>query len=64
MINVPPTAGTDHGPASAAELIRRSNGAKTHRVGELLATLAALGQARSVGGERFVERASESLQFV
>jgi len=41
-------------PATAAELSRGFKGAKPDRVGELLATLAALGQARPVGGERFV----------
>ncbi len=46
--------GAEAGPASAAELSKRFKGAKADRVGELLATLTALGQARSVGGERFV----------
>jgi hypothetical protein len=46
--------GTEAGPASASELSKRFKGAKADRIGELLATLMALGQARSVGGERFV----------
>ena len=46
--------GAEAGPASAAELSKRFKEAKADRVGELLATLTALGQARSVGGERFV----------
>jgi hypothetical protein len=41
-------------PATAAELSKQFKGAKTERVGELLATLAALGQARTVAGDRFV----------
>jgi len=40
--------------ATAAELSRQFKGAKAERIGELLATLAALGQARPVAGERFV----------
>ncbi len=46
--------GAEAGPASAAELSKRFKGAKADRVGELLATLTALGKARSVGEERFV----------
>jgi hypothetical protein len=42
------------GPATAGELAKRFNGGKADRVAELLATLAALGQAREVGGKRFV----------
>ena len=39
-------------PATAAELCKQFKGAKAERVAELLATLAALGQARAVeGGE-------------
>ncbi len=40
--------------ATAAELSRRFKSAKADRVGELLATLTTLGQARSLGGDRFV----------
>ena len=39
---------------TAAELSRQFKGAKADRIGELLATLAVLGQARPVAGERFV----------
>ena len=46
--------GAEAGPATAAEVSRRFKGAKADRIAELLATLTALGQARSVGGERFV----------
>jgi hypothetical protein len=46
--------GAEAGPASASELSKRFKGAKADRVGELLATLTALGQARLVGEERFV----------
>ena len=46
--------GAEAAPATAAELSRRFKGAKADRIGELPATLTALGQARSVGGERFV----------
>jgi hypothetical protein len=42
------------GPATASELAKHFKGAKADRVAELLATLAALGQARNVAGERFV----------
>jgi len=41
-------------PATADELCKQFKAAKTERVAELLATLAALGQARPVGGERYV----------
>ena len=41
-------------PASAGELAKQFKSAKADRIGELLATLAALGQARSVGAERYV----------
>jgi hypothetical protein len=41
-------------PATAGELCKQFRSAKTERVAELLATLAALGQARPVGGERYV----------
>jgi hypothetical protein len=41
-------------PATAAELCKQFKSAKAGRVSELLATLAALGQARPVGGERYV----------
>jgi hypothetical protein len=41
-------------PATAGELSKQFKGAKAERVGELLATLAALGQARTVAGDRFV----------
>jgi hypothetical protein len=41
-------------PATAGELSKQFKGANAERVRELLATLAALGQARLVGGERFV----------
>jgi len=41
-------------PSSAAEIARRFKGAKADRVTDLLATLAALGQARSVGEGNFV----------
>jgi hypothetical protein len=46
--------GSGIGPTTAGELAKRFTSAKAQRVGELLATLAALGQARAVGGERFV----------
>jgi hypothetical protein len=41
-------------PSSAAQIARRFKAAKADRVGELLATLAALGQARFVGEGKFV----------
>jgi hypothetical protein len=41
-------------PATAAEVVGAFKGAKAERVAELPATLAALGQARPVDGERFV----------
>ena len=41
-------------PAAAAALCKQFKSAKPERVGELLATLAALRQARPGGGERFV----------
>jgi len=46
--------GAEASPATAAELSRRFKGAKADRTGELLATLTALGQARSVGRWRAV----------
>ena len=39
---------------TAGELCKQFKSAKAERVAELLATLAALGQARAVGEERFV----------
>src|SRR2546421_336349 len=43
-----------HGkPATAAELVKSFKGAKADRVGELLETLASLGQARLVGVGQF-----------
>jgi hypothetical protein len=41
-------------PTTPAEVARLFRGAKADRIGELLETLTALGQARSVGEERFV----------
>jgi len=41
-------------PTTAGELCKQFKSAKAERVAELLATLAALGQARPVGGERYV----------
>ena len=40
-------------PATAAELAKSFKGAKLERVGELLATLVSLGQARRAGDGRF-----------
>ncbi len=53
---VPPPAAlaSSTAPTTAVELSRRFKNAKADRIGELLATLTALGQARSVGAERFV----------
>jgi hypothetical protein len=45
-------------PATAGELCKQFKSAKAERVAELLATLVALGQARPVGGERFVAQPS------
>ena len=41
------------GPARPADLARRFRGASDRKVGEMLRTLAALGQARDAGGGRF-----------
>jgi hypothetical protein len=41
-------------PATPAELCKQFKSAKAERIAELLATLAARGQARAVDGERFV----------
>jgi hypothetical protein len=41
-------------PATAGELCKQFKSAKAERVAELLATLAALGQARPVGADRYV----------
>ena len=41
-------------PATAGELAKLFKAAEAKRVAESLATLAALGQARPVGGERHV----------
>ena len=41
-------------PSTAADLSRRFKNAKADRINELLATLAALGQARKVSDDRFV----------
>ena len=46
--------GAETGPIAAADLARRFKGAKKQQISELLATLAALGQARLVGDDRYV----------